>query len=118
MIKIAVLISDKGKGTNLQAIIDEIKLGKINGEIVVVVSDTKNAIGLSRAKKNNLQIAICRLFFLALERPVAFFVSLTTTTISPLIFPNFIASIIACRFVAFPLSEMSTAIFIIKKSGF
>src|SRR3989344_488397 len=60
MIKIAVLISDKGKGTNLQAIIDAIKLGKINGEIVVVVSDTKNAIGLSRAKKNNLQIAICR----------------------------------------------------------
>ena len=59
MIKIAVLISDKGKGTNLQAIIDAIKSGKINGEIVAVVSDTMDAAGLSRAKKNNLQIAIC-----------------------------------------------------------
>ena len=60
MIKIAVLISDKGKGTNLQAIIDAIQSGKINGEIVVVVSDTWDAAGLLRAKKNNLQIAICR----------------------------------------------------------
>src|SRR3990167_11238577 len=59
MIKIAVLISDKGKGTNLQVIIDAIKSGKINGEIVVVVSDTQNAAGLLRAKKNNLQIAVC-----------------------------------------------------------
>ena len=59
MIKIAVLISDTGKGTNLQAIIDAIKSGKINGEIVVVVSDTRDAAGLLRAKKNNLQIAIC-----------------------------------------------------------
>ncbi len=60
MIKIAVLISDKGRSTNLQAIIDAIKSGKINGEIVVVISDTQNAIGLSRAKKNNLRTAICR----------------------------------------------------------
>src|SRR3989338_6372612 len=59
MIKIAVLISNKGKGTNLQAIIDCVKDGKINGKIVVVVSDTPKAIGLKRAKKNNLKIEIC-----------------------------------------------------------
>ncbi|KKR85871.1 MAG: Phosphoribosylglycinamide formyltransferase, partial [Candidatus Curtissbacteria bacterium GW2011_GWA1_41_11] len=40
MIRTAVLISDKGTGTNLQAIIDAIKSGKIDGKIAVVVSDT------------------------------------------------------------------------------
>src|SRR3990167_7150110 len=59
MIKIAVLISDKGTGKNLQAIIDAIKSGKIDGKIVVVVSDTLKAIGLKRAKKNNLKTEIC-----------------------------------------------------------
>lgn len=59
MINIAVLISDKGTGTNLQAIIDAVNIGKINSNIVVVVSDTPKAIGLIRAKKSNLKIAIC-----------------------------------------------------------
>src|SRR3989344_7297228 len=59
MVKIAVLISDKGTGTNLQAIIDGIKDGKINGKIVVVISDTLKAYGLKRAKKNRINIEIC-----------------------------------------------------------
>lgn len=59
MKKIAVLISNKGTGTNLQAIIDGVKSGKINAQITVVVSDTKDALGLERAKKNSLQIEIC-----------------------------------------------------------
>ncbi|OGD97506.1 phosphoribosylamine--glycine ligase [Candidatus Curtissbacteria bacterium RIFCSPLOWO2_01_FULL_38_11b] len=59
MINIAVLISDKGRGTNLQAIINGIKKGKISGEIVVVVSDTSKAIGLERARKNNIKVEIC-----------------------------------------------------------
>lgn len=51
-INIAVLIS--GGGTNLQAVIDEIDLGNINGEIKVVISNRKNAYGLERAKKHNI----------------------------------------------------------------
>jgi phosphoribosylglycinamide formyltransferase-1 len=48
MVKIAVLIS--GSGTNLQSIIDATKNSEINGEIVLVVSNRKNAYGLERAK--------------------------------------------------------------------
>lgn len=54
MKKIAVLISNKGTGSNLQAIIDNQKAGKIKGEIAVVVSDKADAYGLVRAKKNKI----------------------------------------------------------------
>lgn len=54
MKKIAVLISNKGSGSNLQAIVDNCKIGKINGKIVVVVSDKTDAYGLVRAKKNKI----------------------------------------------------------------
>lgn len=57
--KIIVLISNSGTGTNLQAIIDGIKLGKINGEVIAVISDKTDALGLERARKNNLPIKIC-----------------------------------------------------------
>lgn len=56
---IAVLISNKGTGTNLQAIIDEVEKGIINAEIVAVISDTKEALGLNRARKHELPIKIC-----------------------------------------------------------
>lgn len=59
MKKLVVLISNKGTGTNLQAIIDGIENKKINAQIVAVVSDTEDAKGLERAKKNKLQIEIC-----------------------------------------------------------
>ena len=59
--KLAVFISNKGSGSNLQAIIDRIKLGKIKGKIVVVVSDKADAYGLIRAKKNKIP-AIVRPF--------------------------------------------------------
>ena len=52
MLNIGVLVS--GGGTNLQAIIDEIKLGKINGCIKVVISNKENAYGLERARQNNI----------------------------------------------------------------
>lgn len=54
MKKIAVLVSNAGTGSNLQAIIDAIKQKKLKAKIVVVVSDTKNAYGLVRAKKNKI----------------------------------------------------------------
>lgn len=58
MNKLAVLISNSGTGTNLQAIINAIENKKINAQIVVVISDTKEAFGLQRAKKHKIQTAI------------------------------------------------------------
>jgi phosphoribosylglycinamide formyltransferase 1 len=47
--KIAVLCS--GNGSNLKAIINAIKSGKLYAEIAVVISDKKDAFALTRAKK-------------------------------------------------------------------
>ena len=52
-VKIGVLIS--GGGTNLQSIIDHIKSGHINGKVVVVISNKKDAFGLKRAEKENIE---------------------------------------------------------------
>lgn len=57
--RIAILISNAGTGTNLQAIIDGMESGKIKAEIAAVVSDKEDAKGLERAKKHNLKIEIC-----------------------------------------------------------
>lgn len=53
MVNIGVLIS--GNGTNLQAIIDGIKEGKIAGEIKLVISNRKDAYGLVRCQKENIE---------------------------------------------------------------
>ncbi len=55
-IKLVVLISDAGTGTNLQAIIDGIEGGKINAEISAVISDKTNTQALERARKYFLKI--------------------------------------------------------------
>ncbi len=47
MTKIGVLIS--GSGSNLQSIIDAVKAGSIDGEIVLVISNDEKAYGLTRA---------------------------------------------------------------------
>lgn len=57
--KLAVLISNAGTGTNLQAIIDAVEKEEIQAEISAVISDTPSALGLERAKKHNLNIEIC-----------------------------------------------------------
>ena len=57
--RLAVLISNMGTGTNLQAIIDGIKTKKINARIISVISDTAKAEGLKRARRNKLPIEIC-----------------------------------------------------------
>lgn len=54
MKRLAVLISDAGTGTNLQALIDAIKNKKLKAEIVSVISSSEKAYGLQRAKKNNV----------------------------------------------------------------
>lgn len=53
MKRIVVLISNTGTGTNLQAIIDS------GQEIVAVVCDKTDALGLERARKANIAIEIC-----------------------------------------------------------
>ncbi len=58
MKKLVVLISNKGTGTNLQAIIDGIKSKKINAKIVTVISDTVQSLGLQRARKNKIPVKI------------------------------------------------------------
>jgi phosphoribosylglycinamide formyltransferase-1 len=52
MLNIAVLVS--GGGSNLQAIIDEMKKGEINGKIVTVVSNKPDVYALKRAEENNI----------------------------------------------------------------
>ncbi len=55
--RVAVLVS--GGGTNLQAIIDAEKSGVIkSGEVVLVVSNSKDAYALERAKTNGIETAV------------------------------------------------------------
>jgi phosphoribosylglycinamide formyltransferase 1 len=54
MKKLAVLISNAGSGSNLQAVIDAIKNKKIIATISIVISSSPDAYGLERAKKNNI----------------------------------------------------------------
>lgn len=54
MKSLAVLISNAGTGSNLQAIVDAIESKKINAKIAVVVSDSVDAYGLIRAKKHGI----------------------------------------------------------------
>lgn len=56
--KLAVLISNGGTGTNLQAVIDAIENHSLKAKIAVVISDTAYAYGLKRAKKHNIPIRI------------------------------------------------------------
>lgn len=59
MKRIAVLVSNIGTGTNLQAIIDGVESKQINAEIVAVISDIDNTPALQRAKKHKLKVYIC-----------------------------------------------------------
>ena len=51
-VKIGVLVS--GRGSNLQAIIDNIENGSLSAELAVVISDQADAYSLERAKKNTI----------------------------------------------------------------
>jgi phosphoribosylglycinamide formyltransferase-1 len=51
-VKLGILVS--GRGSNLQAIIDNIVQGKLSAEIVVVISDQTDAYALERAKQHNI----------------------------------------------------------------
>jgi phosphoribosylglycinamide formyltransferase-1 len=51
-IKIGVLVS--GRGSNLQAIIDNIESSRLSAEVAVVISDQAKAYSLERARKHNI----------------------------------------------------------------
>jgi len=51
-IRIGVLVS--GRGSNLQAIIDNIEQGSLSAELAVVISDQADAYALERARKHNI----------------------------------------------------------------
>jgi phosphoribosylglycinamide formyltransferase-1 len=51
-IKLGVLVS--GRGSNLQAIIDNIESGALSAELVVVISDQAEAYALERARKHGI----------------------------------------------------------------
>ena len=55
-LKLVVFIS--GNGSNLQAIIDAIESGRLNGRILAVISDQPDAYGLQRAQKHNIPAII------------------------------------------------------------
>lgn len=56
MLNIAVLVS--GGGSNLQALIDAVEAGSINGRIVTVVSNKEGVYALERAKKHNISCKV------------------------------------------------------------
>lgn len=58
MLKIAVFVS--GGGTDLQSIIDAVQAGKINGEIVLVLSNRMKAYGLERARQAGIETAVVK----------------------------------------------------------
>ena len=53
--KLAVLVS--GRGSNLQAIIDSIEKEELDADISIVISNTKDAMALSRAERHNIKTA-------------------------------------------------------------
>lgn len=52
MYKIAVMVS--GSGSNLQAIIDQVKGGQIRADLALVLSNREDAYGLERARQNQI----------------------------------------------------------------
>ena len=51
--RLAVLVS--GYGSNLQAIINGVKSGEIDGQVVVVISDQEDAFALQRARNEGIE---------------------------------------------------------------
>lgn len=53
-INIAVMVSGQGRGTNMQAIIDACKAGKINGNVVLVIGTKDDAPAMQRARQEGV----------------------------------------------------------------
>ncbi|MDR1094109.1 MAG: phosphoribosylglycinamide formyltransferase [Clostridiales bacterium] len=57
--RLAVLVS--GGGTNMQAVMDGIAGGEVDGEIVAVISSNAKAYALERARANKIPAHVCAL---------------------------------------------------------
>lgn len=57
-LKLGVLIS--GSGSNLQSIIDNIEKGALHATIKIVVCNKPDALGITRAKKHGLPVAVLK----------------------------------------------------------
>ena len=54
-IRIAVLVSGKGRGTNMQAIIDACNSGKVNGKVALVLGVKDDAPAMERARGQQIE---------------------------------------------------------------
>ncbi|NLN75243.1 MAG: phosphoribosylglycinamide formyltransferase [Armatimonadetes bacterium] len=54
MTRIAVLVSGQGRGSNMQAIVDACKSGKIAGEVVLVIGVRDDAPAMERARASGV----------------------------------------------------------------
>lgn len=57
-IRIAVMVSGHGRGTNMQAIIDACEDGRINGEVAVVIGVRPDAPALERAEASGVKTVV------------------------------------------------------------
>ncbi len=55
-LKLGVLVS--GNGSNLQAILDHVKEGRLDAEVRVVISDNRTAFAIERAKRSGIPVAV------------------------------------------------------------
>jgi phosphoribosylglycinamide formyltransferase-1 len=55
--RVGVLIS--GRGSNLQALIDAEREGRLGGTLVLVISNVETAAGLERARRAGIATAVC-----------------------------------------------------------
>ena len=56
-IRIAVMVSGQGRGSNMQAIIDACASGKINGEVALVLGVKDDAPAMERAREQGVRTA-------------------------------------------------------------
>jgi phosphoribosylglycinamide formyltransferase-1 len=58
MRKIRVAVLASGRGSDFQSIIDGVKRGEVNADIVLLITDNPNAMAIERAKQNNIPVAV------------------------------------------------------------
>lgn len=59
-VRIAVLVSGHGRGSNMQALIDACKEGRIRGTVVVVIGTRADAPAIARARQSGVPTVVVR----------------------------------------------------------
>jgi phosphoribosylglycinamide formyltransferase-1 len=57
-IRLGVLVSGRGRGTNLQAIMDACERGETKAQVVVVISANPDACAVERARRHNVEALV------------------------------------------------------------